>query len=125
MFESVLLLSAAVTGAVEFLKSVLMTQKWFTNFQDETQSVILQVIAFLAGILAAFSGGVNVFAALPAFATTPSWVGIIITGLIAGTGSAGIHALLALIGVRGSVVAQVQTAKAQAAVGKSTYAPYL
>ncbi len=128
MFEAVLLLSGAVVAAVEFIKSVLMGQSWFAALQEQTQSAILQFVAFVAGILAAYSGDVNVFAALPAFASAPSWLGVIVTGLIAATGSAGIHALLALIGVRGNVTAETRsTLKAQSAdmTSKRSYSPFL
>lgn len=122
MLDELLMLSAAVVAAVEFVRSALQSTA-FASLEEQTQSLILQAIAFLAGILAAISAGVNVLTAVPAFENAPEAVGVILTGLIVSTGSAGIHAFVALLGIRGNVTAE--TATAQGAQRRRTYAPFM
>lgn len=132
MLEVMLMLSGAVVAFVEWIKSVLLQTAVFTSLTQQTQTMILQLIAFVAGCVAAFAANINVLTVFPAFATAPTWVGVIITGLIASTGSSGIHAVLALIGYRPGVTAEAQSAppKPQAEgvaahVVKADYAPFM
>lgn len=122
MLETMLLLSAAVTAFTEFAKSTLAQFSFFTGLNEEAQSIVLQVIAFAAGVIAAIAGNVNIFPA------APLWLGLVGTGLIAGTGSSAIHTILALLGIRPGVSAEMRAAavKAQADTGsRRTFAPFM
>lgn len=129
MLETLLMVAAAVTAAVEFSKSVLSKSALFSSWTAETQSIILQLLAFVFGVIAAVAWNVNILAELPPFAAAPQWAGVVITGLLSATGSAGVHAALALLGTRGGVVAEVQAGAPKAqAVGvnsRATYAPFM
>lgn len=123
MLEAVLALSAAVVAFVEFAKSMLVKSSIFSALDEQTQSIILQLIAFLAGVFAAVSQNINIFPLAPA----P--LGVIGTGLIAATGSAGIHVILSLLGVRVGVSAEVAhrvDTRAQSAdvAKRQSYAPF-
>lgn len=122
MLEQILLLWGAVSAAVEFLKSILVKSTIFNNLDSVSQSIVLQLAAFLIGIIGALAWGLNI---LPAADPT---VGMIFTGLIAATGSAGIHVILSVLGIRVGVSAEIKAAepRAQAAgeTTRTTYSPF-
>lgn len=120
--EQILLLWGAVSAAVEFLKSILVKSTIFNNLDATSQSIVLQIAAFLIGIVGALAWGLNI---LPAANPT---VGTIFTGLIAAAGAEGIHVILAVLGIRAGVSAEIKAAepRAQAAgeITRTTYAPF-
>lgn len=105
MFEpDVLKLAAVVTAFMEWLRIGLAKLPFWSRFDELTQSIILQLIAFAAGALGASVQGINAFpAADPVLAT-------ILTGMIAALDSAGIHVILSLLGIRAGVSGETQTA---------------
>lgn len=127
-FAAVSLIASAVTGFVLFVKSVLVQFSFFTALDEQAQSLVLQLVAFVAGVFSAFAFEVNALASVPAFADAPYALGVIFTGLVAATGSEGISAILALIGLRGGQAAERQARAYSADAGRTThndYAPFL
>ena len=100
MLEQLLMLAAAVTAAVVFVRTALGKVPFWANLSDSTQSIVLQLLAFLFGLFGAWAQGLN------AFPFTDAPLGLIFTGLAAALGAEGIHVLLALIGVRAGVTGQ-------------------
>lgn len=118
---TILELAAAVTSLVEFARTALLRVGRFARLDGLGQSVILQVIAAVIGAFLALLLRVNVFT------TTDPVVGTILTGLIASTGSAAMHVILAALGIRAGVSAEMQRRlTAEASIESTyTYTPFL
>lgn len=100
MVEAVLALAVPITGAVEFIRTLLLRIPIFSAAEPIAQSIVLQAIAFVLGVLAAVVANVNMFTSVPALAALPNEWGIVFTGLIASTGSTAIHVILAFFSER-------------------------
>lgn len=114
--QIVLGLAGGVSILVEYIKSLASQVSAYTSLTTIQQSILLQTVAFIAGVGAAIYMNVNAF---PAF---PGQSGVVVTGLLSALGSAGIHVVYAWLGMKGGVSAQ-SAAKVQS-VGDSTYAPF-
>ena len=82
MLEQLLMLAAAVTAAVVFVRTALGKVPFWANLSDSTQSIVLQLLAFLFGLFGAWAQGLN------AFPFTDAPLGLIFTGLAAALGAA-------------------------------------
>lgn len=114
--QVVLGLASGITIFVEYIKSLASQVPFYTSLTTMQQSIILQTIAGLAGLGSAFYMNVNAF---PMF---PDKAGIVVTGLLASLGSAGIHVIYAWLGMKGGVSASLP---AQTVAGDTTYAPFV
>lgn len=123
MLDSILLLGTEVAAFVEFIRTGLARLSFWSSLSELTQSLILQIIAFIAGAIAATAQGVNVFP------TADPLIGTLATGVVAALPAQFIHVVLALLGVRAGVTAESRAttlpAQAEGAGMKRTYAPFL
>lgn len=122
MLEIMLALSAAVTAFTEFTKGALLQWAFFSGMDEQKQSVVLQGVAFLAGVIAVTNASVNLFP------NAPESLGYVLTGTIVSLGSAGIHVVLALLGIRAGVTADRETTVGAQSIGtamRRTYAPFM
>lgn len=123
MTETVLTVSAATTALVEFIKAALLRYAFFATLEEQTQSIVLQVIAAVLAVVSAMAMNANIFPE----AASPT-VGFILTGLVASLGSAGIHVVLAWLGKQAGVTGTTDIIAQQAGgqtVRKRTYTPWL
>lgn len=88
--ESALVIFGSLGGAdtiiVTYLKSLLLQVPWFAALEAQQQAILLQSIALIAGVALALGTQSNIVALFPNFATTPAWLGIVVTGLACGGG---------------------------------------
>jgi hypothetical protein len=120
--EQVLFLGTEIAAFVEFARTALARASFWTQLEATTQSLLLQLLAFVVGALAATAQGINVFP------NADPTVGAIMTGVVAGLPAQAIHVVLALVGIRAGVAAPVENAPVEAqASGNSAnrYMPYL
>lgn len=116
--QIILGMSGGIMAFVEWLKTIFGQIPFYAGLTSLQQSMVLQTVAFLAGIIAAFYGNINVF---PSFQGS---AGVIATGLLGAVGSAGIHIVYAWLGMRGAVTADLPV-KAESVSGRATYAPFM
>jgi hypothetical protein len=87
-------ISGGVVAIVAFVKSLLMQVEAFVNATDQERSLVLQIVAFIAGVALAFTAQVNILALFPQFNFVSPEVGLAVTGLICSGGSQLFYAVL-------------------------------
>lgn len=93
-----LFLSGAANRAAEAVKALLNTR--FPSLNADAVSFAAFLTSIVAGVVGALSLNLNLFLFLPEgsyFASVPPLAGVVLTGVVAGLGSEGIHVLLDLL----------------------------
>lgn len=93
MIENLLIISAAVTGIVELIKTLPFVEA----LSDSARNAVLFIASLIIAVLGTIGAQINLLADNPVYGQINPMVGMILTGIAVGLGSKALHAIYALL----------------------------